>query len=283
MIARDKGIEFCMQFYKSELLSTMGRISLLLCICWAHKADGRRPHQESQEIALQKFGALLLATTPKLAPLSVTSTRNRFSSSPRLARPLPSAKMNIENTNAEIKSCAEFGDQDKAAGLLSEALQAGLQPDLITYNGVMEACANSNDAPKAAEVALSLLGEMPANRVRPDAQTLTLVMNALIKASQFKSGFTLLDEIDKGSFAYMQREAYPVYAALRDTLKSDELWDTKFDADGSGEAKSGWKLHIDIQERMNVIGLRPGGWEDPALAAKAPNPNLAKRRNRPSR
>merc|ERR1719401_2095044 len=237
MIARDKGIKFCMQFYKSELLSTMGRISLLLCICWAHKADGRRPHQESQEIALQKFVTLLLATTPQVATSSVTATRNRFSSSPRLARPLPSAKMSIEDTNAEIKICAEFGDQDKAAGLLSEALQAGLQPDLITYNGVMEACANSNDAPKAAEVALSLLGEMPANRVKPDAQTLTLVMKALINANEFTSGFNLLDEIDKGSLTYMQREAYSVYAALRDTLKSDELWNQKFD-DGSGELKS---------------------------------------------
>merc|ERR1719401_722685 len=237
MIARDKGIKFSMQFYKSELLSTMGRISLLLCICWVHKIDGRRPHQESQEIALQKFVTLLLAPTPQLATSSVTSTRNRFSSSPRLARPLPSAKMSIENTNAEIKSCAEFGDKDKAAGLLSEALQAGLQPDLITYNGVMEACANSDNAPKAAEVALSLLGEMPANRVKPDSQTLTLIMKALINANQFKSGFNLLDEIDKGSFTYMQREAYSVYAALRDTLKSDELWNQKFD-DGSGELKS---------------------------------------------
>merc|ERR1719401_1502151 len=238
MIARDKGIKFCMQFYKSELLSIMGRISLLLSICWAYAADGLRPQQESQESTFRKLAAVLLATTPNLAPLSVTSTRNRFSSSPRLARPLPSAKMNIENYNADIKSCAEFGDQDKAAGLLSEALQAGLQPDLITYNGVMEACANSNDAPKAAEVALSLLGEMPANRVKPDAETLTFIMKALINANQWKSGFNLLDEIDKGSFTYMQREAYPIYAALRDTLKSDELWDTRFDADGSGEEKS---------------------------------------------
>jgi hypothetical protein len=235
-----------MRFYKSELLSIMGRISLLLCICWATQADGRRPQQESQETALQKLAATLLATTPNLDPSSVASTRTRFSSSPRLVRPL----MQIEKYNAEIKSCADFGDQDKAAGLLSEALQAGLPVDIVTYNGVMEACAKSDAVPKAAETALSLLGEMPQNRVRPDPQTLYSVMAALIKAGQFKSGYNLLDEIDKGSFAYMQKDAYFVYAILRDHLKED--WDTKFDVDG--EPKSGWKLHVDIQsERMNKI------------------------------
>jgi pentatricopeptide repeat protein len=161
--------------------------------------------------------------------------------------------MSIENTNAEIKSCAEFGDQDKAAGLLSEALQAGLPVDIVTYNGVMEACAKSGDVPKAAEVALSLLGEMPQNRVRPDPTTLYNVMAALIKAGQFKSGYNLLDEMDKGSFAYMQKDAYFVYALLRDHLKED--WDTKFDVGPLyNEPKSGWKLHVDIQsDRMNKI------------------------------
>ena len=46
---------------------------------------------------------------------------------------------------AVIYACAKSGDIEKAVEWLTKVRQAGLKPDIITYNDVIDACAKSGD------------------------------------------------------------------------------------------------------------------------------------------
>ena len=74
-------------------------------------------------------------------------------------------------------ACAKSG-RSKAQG-------ARLEPNIISYNAVIDACAESGDK----NVALHLFEAMSLNRVVPDHVVLKCVMRTLVTASQFDPGF----------------------------------------------------------------------------------------------
>ena len=74
---------------------------------------------------------------------------------------------------------------EKAAEWLSKAKEAGLEPNIISYRAVINACAESGDN----NVALHLFEAMSLNTIVPDHVALKSVMRTLVTASQFDPGF----------------------------------------------------------------------------------------------
>merc|ERR1712232_1297314 len=100
------------------------------------------------------------------------------------------------------------------------------------------------------ELALSLLEDMSLNQVKPDGLTLASVVRALITASSFQAGFTLLDDIENGKYGYLKHESIDVYRILQSSLRDQGVVDVPLDPHSS---KTGLQLAYDVEKRM--LGL----------------------------
>ena len=76
-----------------------------------------------------------------------------------------------------IDACAKQGEAAKAEGWLSRMQGAGLQPDVISYNAVINACARSR--PPARESAERIFLWMVGASVPPNAITLRTLARAI--------------------------------------------------------------------------------------------------------
>lgn len=92
--------------------------------------------------------------------------------------------------NIYLLSLAKSGLQIKALGVLRGMLQEGPDPDLISFNTVLSACANSNDYDAASALFDQMKEEMFAN-IRPDVVS----YNTVISCAPPEVGLDLIYEM----------------------------------------------------------------------------------------
>ncbi|KAJ9667104.1 hypothetical protein H2201_002623 [Coniosporium apollinis] len=89
------------------------------------------------------------------------------------------AKPNIETVNSMITALMRTRKQDLIPNVLAWARAFGIQPDAVTFNILIRAALQNDNAQEA----MRLLKQMETMNVQPDVATVTIILNHVFRAS----------------------------------------------------------------------------------------------------
>jgi len=102
----------------------------------------------------------------------------------------------LRTWNAAIDAFAKFGDMQGAEQLLKEMEKEGLEPDIVTFSSLINACGNERgDSTRA----LRYLELMKERGLKPNAYTFNCMVDALAKSGDLDGAERLLLEMEEQS------------------------------------------------------------------------------------
>ena len=107
-------------------------------------------------------------------------------------RAVPGLRPDVGMFNALIGYCSLLGDESQAAFLVEEMKELGLEPDVHTYNSLLNAF---SDAPY--EVLLKTYEDMLKRKVSPNRRTYNSLMLACQKMGDYERAFQLFEELKR--------------------------------------------------------------------------------------
>ena len=101
------------------------------------------------------------------------------------------AEPDVISYNAAISACAKGLQWERALSLLDEMQARGLEPNVISFNAAISACKNAG----RSERARSLLEEIPRRGLKPDVISFNTFISACEKGTQPEDALSVLDEM----------------------------------------------------------------------------------------
>ena len=104
---------------------------------------------------------------------------------------------NVITYNCLINACANGKPPlaDRALELLEEMKERGLEPDIISYNSVLAALARAGDAARAVSMLKAMRSSASENGVSPDSISMTTAISACAEAGAWEEAIELLSEL----------------------------------------------------------------------------------------
>eukprot|EP01027_Heterolobosea_sp_BB2_P007184 GEZU01010708.1.p1 GENE.GEZU01010708.1~~GEZU01010708.1.p1 ORF type:complete len:504 (+),score=138.48 GEZU01010708.1:35-1546(+) len=105
-------------------------------------------------------------------------------------------RVSIVSLNCIIDACAEINDLDRALATFSEISSVfGLEPDINTYNGLLESCARTRQISTAFRI-YELLCKSASNGTcaPPNAETCRILVTTCIRSNNLERALDVLDE-----------------------------------------------------------------------------------------
>ena len=136
----------------------------------------------------------------------------------RILQEMPSPE--LQDYNAVLAAHAKCGHARHAESLLREMMNAGMEPDLISYNCVLNAWAKS-DEKGAAERALAILESLPS----PNARSYSSVATAFLQNGAVQEVHGLLRRANESGIdmdAHLQSALLQVWAIQGDVERAQE-------------------------------------------------------------
>jgi pentatricopeptide repeat protein len=134
-------------------------------------------------------------------------------------------KPNVVTYNICISAYSKFGDGRKAEKLLNEMLKRHLQPDVISYNSVIDSWGRSNEKGSAAR-AESILNAMKEYEVEPDIISYTGVVFAHTRSDEAKSAdnaLRILESVEESNLASNEFVYNAVLDAFAKSRQKDKV------------------------------------------------------------
>eukprot|EP00638_Chattonella_subsalsa_P003172 CAMPEP_0117762334 /NCGR_PEP_ID=MMETSP0947-20121206/17869_1 /TAXON_ID=44440 /ORGANISM="Chattonella subsalsa, Strain CCMP2191" /LENGTH=822 /DNA_ID=CAMNT_0005583607 /DNA_START=293 /DNA_END=2761 /DNA_ORIENTATION=- len=95
--------------------------------------------------------------------------------------------------NALIDACAEVGDVDRARQLFVRMRKHYLQPNILTINSLLRCCARGEDYSSA----LKIFADVEKMRLIPNSHTYSALANVFIRSNHTDKAFDLIENMEK--------------------------------------------------------------------------------------